>query len=237
MGSYYTTPETPERRNSFDERLKDINQHDIEQAERAYRAQLQENRDPAVSYRLPQEPAQNYGINGWDDSANRTINNWYDTCRLYRWRYQFILDRNYNFASRLNTASVVFSSVLSIFSGFKLWKNDLSFQNASNIVMLISNTCIAGITTLSKKYIDDSRNEKIRNYIENIDKFIGIVHSQAMIAPNYRLHSHDFINSNIETYTQLMTTCPNMSIAEYALAKQEYQIFLEKMGHTTTVKN
>ena len=39
-------------------------------------------------------------INGWDTNATRTINNWFDTCRLYRWRYQFILDRNYNFKNK-----------------------------------------------------------------------------------------------------------------------------------------
>jgi len=185
----------------------------------------------AQSYRLPEifNDGINDQVNGWDSDANNTINNWFDVCKEYRWRYQFILDRNYYFANQLNSLSIIFSSVLSIFSGFKLWQNSLNFQTASNIVMLISNTVIAGITTLSKKYIDDSRNEKMRTFIENMDKFIGVIHSQAMVAPIYRMDSSQFIKSNISTYTDMMTTCPNLSLSEYILAKEKYKEYLEKM--------
>ena len=186
-------------------------------------------RQAPVTYRVPHMSGYNDGINGWDTSANETINNWFETCREYRWRYQFILDRNYRLAAQLNGASITFSSVLSIFSGFKLWKNEQTFQNVSNIVMLISNTLIAGITTLSKKYIDDSRNEKIKNFVECMDKFLGVIHSQVIVSPIYRVDSFLFIQQNISEYTSLMTNCPNLTTREYTLAKKSYGIFLQKL--------
>jgi len=182
------------------------------------------------SYRLPEMTGYNEGINGWDEAANETINNWFEVSKEYRWRYQFVLDRNYYFAAQLHSLSIIFSSFLSIFSGFKLWQTSTEFQNGSNIVMLISNTFIAGITTLSKKYVDDSRNEKMRTFIESMDKFIGVIHSQAMVAPIYRIHSSDFIKLNISTYTDMMTTCPNLSLAEYTLAKKKYKEYILKIN-------
>jgi len=181
----------------------------------------------AGSYRVPVFNTET--INGWDDDASKTIQNWFDTCKEYRWRYQYILDQNYKFAGQLNTISIVFSSLLSIFSGIKLWQQDNLFQNASNVVMLVSNTVIAGVTTLSKKYIDDSRNEKIRTFVENTDKFLGNIHAQVMVAPVYRTDSHHFIQTHIAYYTDLMTNCPNLSTTELTLAKKKYQIYLNNL--------
>ena len=208
------------RRNSFDEPSNSI---DEEMAPRAAVAE---------TYRLPEmfNDGVNDNVNGWDSDANNTINNWFDVSKEYRWRYQFILDRNYYFAAQLNTVSIIFSSVLSIFSGFKLWQNSTSFQDASNIVMLISNTVIAGMTTLSKRYIDDSRNEKMRTFIESMDRFIGVIHSQAMVAPIYRMNSSEFIRTNISTYTDMMTACPNLTLNEYTLAKKKYKEYTSKIN-------
>jgi hypothetical protein len=222
----------PIRRNSFDEKPFDEKPFDEKQIDEK---QIDDHLERAMkraaveSYRLPEIPGYNEGINGWDNDANNTINNWFDVCKEYRWRYQFILDRNYQFATRLNTTSIIFSSILSIFSGFKLWQNSIDFQNVSNIVMLISNTIIAGITSLSKRYIDDSRNEKMRNFIENMDQFIGIIHSQAMVAPIYRIQSSQFIQMNISNYTNMMTACPNLSLSEYILAKKKYKEYTDKI--------
>jgi hypothetical protein len=95
--------------------------------------------------------------------------------------------------------------------------------------MLVSNSVIAGITTLSKKYIDDSRNEKIRNFVESMDKFIGNIHSQATVAPIYRMDSFTFIQNHIAYYTDLMTNCPNLTTSELALAKKKYRTYLENL--------
>ena len=70
----------------------------------------------------------------------------------------------------------------------------------------------------------------MRTFIENMDKFIGVIHSQAMVAPIYRMDSSQFIKSNISTYTDMMTTCPNLSLSEYILAKEKYKEYVEKMG-------
>jgi hypothetical protein len=207
-----------------------LNEEQIVQVRRPSTEEEQRPRVLAETYRLPELPGHNEGINGWDEAANDTINNWFEVSKEYRWRYQFVLDRNYYFAAQLNSVSIIFSSFLSIFSGFKLWQTSSDFQNASNIVMLISNTFIAGITTLSKKYIDDSRNEKMRTFIESMDKFIGVIHSQAMVAPIYRIHSSEFIRTNISMYTDMMTTCPNLSLSEYTLAKKKYKEYITKIN-------
>ena len=181
----------------------------------------------AVSYQVPHTFQNNQ--NGWDKDANDTIQNWFDICKEYRWRYQYILDRNYFLAGQFSTISIVFSSLLSVFSGIKLWQQNTSFQNASTVVMLVSNTIIAGITTLSKKYIDDSRNEKIKTFVENMDKFLGNLHAQVMVAPVYRVDSNYFIQNHIAYYTDLMTNCPNLTTSELALAKKKYRTYLENL--------
>jgi len=225
MGNRNSSEQVPIRRNSFDEPSNSFDEQ-VNNMEMAPRVDVTE------TYRMPEifNDGLNDNVNGWDLDANKTINNWFDVSKEYRWRYQFILDRNYYFATQLNTVSIIFSSVLSIFSGFKLWQNSIDFQNASNIVMLISNTVIAGMTTLSKRYIDDSRNEKMRTFIESMDRFIGVIHSQAMVAPIYRMNSSEFIKSNISTYTDMMTTCPNLSLNEYTLAKKKYKEYISKIN-------
>jgi len=218
MGNTYGTEQPP------------TEEIEVSVEEPSHRDAFDEPRAIAETCKLPEMVGNNEGINGWDIAANDTINNWFEVSKEYRWRYQFVLDRNYYFSAQLHSLSIVFSSFLSIFSGFKLWQTSTDFQNASNIVMLISNTFIAGITALSKKYIDDSRNEKMRTFIESMDKFIGVIHSQAMVAPIYRIHSSEFIRLNISTYTDMMTACPNLSLSEYTLAKRKYKEFLSKMN-------
>ncbi len=163
-------------------------------------------------------------VNDWDDNANKTLKKWYDTFKEISHMYQFILDRNYKISSHLSMISVVSSSCLSIFSGFKLWmENDKVFQSTSDIIMLVSNFVVAGITTMSKRYIDDNRNEKIRIFIEEIDQFISLVYSQYCLAPIYRTNATEFFRDNTETFTKLMTMSPNLSIYEMKISKLNYQ--------------
>jgi hypothetical protein len=163
-------------------------------------------------------------INEWDDNANITLRNWYYAFKEISHSYQYILDRNYRISSKLSLASVVSSSALSIFAGIKLWiPDDKIFQSSSNIVMLVSNLVIAGITTMSKRYIDDNRNEKIRTYIEEIDKFMNLVYAQYCLSPVYRINAKEFFKSNNEKYTSLMISAPNLSISEMEMAKRNYK--------------
>ncbi len=163
-------------------------------------------------------------INDWDDAANETLQKWFDTFHEMSHMYQYILDRNYKISSNLSMVSVVSSSCLSIFSGFKLWMdNDKIFQSTSDIIMLVSNFVVAGITTMSKRYIDDNRNEKIRIYIEEIDHFISLVYSQYCLSPVYRTNAKDFFKDNTELFTKLMVSSPNLSIYEMKIAKLNYE--------------
>jgi hypothetical protein len=51
-----------------------------------------------------------------------------------------------------------------------------------------------------------------------------------MVAPIYRMNSSEFIKSNISTYTDMMTTCPNLSLNEYTLAKKKYKEYISKIN-------
>ncbi len=91
--------------------------------------------------------------------------------------------------------------------------------------MMVSNFAIAGVTTMAKRYIDDNRNEKIRIYIEEVDKFMNLVYAQYCTKPFLRINAKDFFKNNNETYTRLMISSPNLSIREMELAKSHYKSY------------
>ena len=75
------------------------------------------------------DTSKNDSLNGWDMDAIDTLDNWYEAFLRQSFVYQFILDRNYKMSNKLNMISVIFSSLLGIFSAFKLWiDNDALFQ-------------------------------------------------------------------------------------------------------------
>ncbi len=163
-------------------------------------------------------------VNGWDVSSLYTLNNWYKYFKERSYCYQFILDRNRRISTRLSLLSIISSSVLSIFAGLKLWnESDKSYQTGSDVAMMISNFIIAGITTASKRYIDDQRNEQIRTHIENVDIFLGKIYGQIYLDAKYRINAKEFIKNNIEEYTKLMITAPNLTISELRESKTNYR--------------
>lgn len=165
-------------------------------------------------------------VNDWDNDANSTLKNWYYAFEEMSHSYQYILDRNYKISSNLSMVSVVSSSLLSLFSGFKLWiQNDKVFQSTSDIIMMLSNLAVAGVTTMAKRYIDDNRNEKIRIYIEEVDKFMNLVYAEYCLKPVFRINAKQFFKDNNETYTKLMISAPNLSIKEMELAKEHYKTY------------
>ena len=165
--------------------------------------------------------------NGWNENANLTIKNWYKTFRQQSFIYQWVLDRNRRIGDKLSIISVISSSLLGIFSGFKLWiHNDQVFQTTSDVVLMLLNFCVAIITAASKRYIDDVRNEEIRVYVENVDAFLGEIAAQVLKSPVYRMNASDFFNINNEKYTQLITKTPNLSINEINMSKKVYQSYL-----------
>ena len=124
---------------------------------------------------------------------------------------------------KLSVATIIGSGFLSVFSAFKLWINDeVIFQSTSDIIMLISNLIIAGITTVSKNYIDDARNEKIKNYVAEVNTFLGMIYAQSTLAPDYRMEANKFFESHTKDYTKLMTTMPALSVEEMELTDLEY---------------
>jgi multisubunit Na+/H+ antiporter MnhF subunit len=170
----------------------------------------------------------NNSINGWDKDANLTINNWYKLFRQQSFIYQWVLDRNRKISDRLTVLSIISSSILGIFSGFKLWiDNDSLFQTVSNIILMLLNFVVAMITAVSKRYIDDKRNEVIRVYIEKIDVFIGEISAQVLNSAVYRKNADVFFKQNNNKYTRLITSAPNLSIYEINEGKRKYKLYKE----------
>ncbi len=166
--------------------------------------------------------------NGWDHDANVTIHNWYKLFKQQSFIYQWVLDNNKKMSDRLATVSVISSSVLGIFSAFKLWiDNDAVFQTVSNILLMFFNFGVALLTSLSKRYIDDQKNEKIRTYIEEVDLFLGEIAAQVLKSPVYRMNADKFFKLNNDKYTKLICTAPNLSLTEIGLGKEEYKKYTE----------
>lgn len=177
-------------------------------------------------------------INGWDDSANRTLVNWYNAFDELSYSYQYILDRNFSISTTLSMVSIVSSSALGIFSGFKLWiRDDETFKNSSDAIMLVSNFVVAAITTMSKRYIDDARNEKIKAYVAELDSFMGLICAQITVTPDYRMPAKKFYETYMKDYTKLMITMPNMSIKEMIRAKLQYKLYKQAKAEESAVES
>lgn len=171
---------------------------------------------------------QSNGVKGWDKNAVDTVQNWRTLFKEYKFIYEWILERNYKISTNLNLISVVSSSVMGCFSAFKLWvQDDKTFQASSDIIMLFSNFLIAAITTSSKRYIDDNRNEKIRIYLDDVNKFLGNISSELIKSPEYRINADEFIRSQQELYTKISTNKPNITLSELTNAKKSYQLFTD----------
>ena len=165
-------------------------------------------------------------VNGWDENAIETVRNWRILFKENKYIYEWVLEKNYKISTNLNLISVVSSSIMGCFSAFKLWiQDDKTFQATSDIIMLFSNFLIAAITTSSKRYIDDNRNEKIRNYLEEVSRFLGNITSELIKTAEYRMNADKFIKTQQEIYSKLIINKPNITISELTAAKNAYRDF------------
>jgi hypothetical protein len=167
--------------------------------------------------------------NNWNDNANTTIKNWYRVLKQQKFVYQWVLDRNITISNNLSSMSIISSSLLGIFSAFKLWIDNDMFQTVSNIMLMLFNFIIALITSLSKRYIDDKRNEEITQYIKKIDRFISKIAGQALKSPEYRMDANDFFSNNSDTYTKLLACNPILSIQEVEEGKKNFNDYIKHM--------
>ena len=164
-------------------------------------------------------------INGWDHDANITINNWYNLFKQQSFIYQWILERNKKISYKLILASIISSSALGIFSSFKLWIKNDKFDTISDLFLMLSNFSVALITSYSKSYIDDKRNDLIRIYIDEVDELLGEISAQVLKSPIYRVNAGDFFRDHNYKYTKLITYIPNISLYELNESKKEYEEF------------
>lgn len=170
----------------------------------------------------------NSSDNGWDKDAKKTLINWYELFKYDSFVYQFILDYNIKISNYLNILSIVASTILGIFSGFKLWIDDAMFQTISSILLMLFNFIVALITALSKRYIDEKRNETLRTYICLVDEFLGEISAQALKTPNYRINADTFFKDYNDRYTKIITSAPNLTIEEIKISKQAYKLYINE---------
>jgi hypothetical protein len=90
---------------------------------------------------------------------------------------------------------------------------------------MLSNFSIALITSYSKSYIDDKRNEIIRIYIDEVDGLLGEISAQVLKSPIYRVNADQFFKDHNYKYNKLITYIPNISIYELNEGKKEYEQF------------
>ena len=171
----------------------------------------------------------NKNINGWDDDANNTLNNWYELFKQQSFIYQWILENNKKISNKLILTSIIASSTLGIFSSFKLWIKNDTFIMVSDLLLMLSNFSVALITSYSKSYIDDKRDELIRIYIEEVDELLGEISGQVLKSPIYRVNAGDFFKDHNYKYTKLITYLPNISLYELNESKKEYEKFKDHL--------
>jgi phage host-nuclease inhibitor protein Gam len=229
--------------NRYIEQLEELN-NEIERLTKLYETKTRSSGPPrSPRVRIQQRMAQNActssalidntgytvtDVNGWDKNAVETVRNWRILFKENKYIYEWVLEKNYKISTNLNLISVVSSSVMGCFSAFKLWiQDDKTFQATSDIIMLFSNFLIAAITTSSKRYIDDNRNEKIRNYLEEVSRFLGNITSELIKTAEYRMNADKFIKTQQEIYSKLIINKPNISISELTAAKNAYKNFEE----------
>jgi phage host-nuclease inhibitor protein Gam len=229
--------------NRYIEQLEKLN-NEIERLTTLYESKTRSHSPPrSPRVRIQQRMAQNActssalidntgytvtDVNGWDKNAVETVRNWRILFKENKYIYEWVLEKNYKISTNLNLISVISSSVMGCFSAFKLWiQDDKTFQATSDIIMLFSNFLIAAITTSSKRYIDDNRNEKIRNYLEEVSRFLGNITSELIKTAEYRMNADKFIKTQQEIYSKLIINKPNISISELTAAKNAYKNFEE----------
>ena len=165
--------------------------------------------------------------NGWDNDTTNTITKWFMIFKKYSFIYQLVLDNNKSVANKLGITSIIFSSMLGIFSGFKLWVDNKSFEVYSNIVLMLLNFIVAFITAISKQYIDNNRNDIIKKYIEEVDIFRVEISAELLKPIAYRMHADDFLKLNNDKYTKLISLAPNLSLTEFKKGKKKYKNYLK----------
>ena len=151
-----------------------------------------------------------------------------DTFKQQSFIYQWVLDHNNLMSERLAIASILTSSILGIFAGFKLWIPNEVFQTTSDVILVLSNFIVALITAMSRRYGDDKRTDSIRNYVGEIDEFLGEISAQVLKSPIYRMNADEFFKANNDKYTKLIMGAPNMSLDEINNAKQLYKTYSEQ---------
>jgi len=132
-------------------------------------------------------------------------------------------------SERLAIASILTSSILGIFGGFKLWIPDPTFQTYSDIIFILTNFVVALITALSRRYGDDKRTDSIRKYVSEIDEFLGEISAQVLKSPVYRMNADDFFRENNDKYTKLIISAPNMTLDEISKSKNLYKEYSQEV--------
>jgi hypothetical protein len=180
-----------------------------------------------INHKLePQSNSSNSTDNGWNNKANKTISNWYITFKELSFIYHWVLARNTRISNILSIISILSSAILGIFSAFKLWVNDDHiFQAISSVILMVSNFIIALITALSKSYLDGSRNEKIRKYIQDLDNLLGDISGQILNSPIYRTNANEFFKLTLQKYNKLISFKPFLNFYEIKQSQKEYEIY------------
>ena len=79
---------------------------------------------------------------------------------------------------------------------------------------------------MSRRYGDIKRTDLIgiRNYVFELDEFLGIISAQVLKSPIYRTNADDFFKAYNDRYTKIVTSAPNISLGEINKAKNLYEI-------------
>ena len=71
----------------------------------------------------------------------------------------------------------------------------------------------------------------IRNYVIEVDEFLGQISAQVLKSPIYRMNADDFFKQHNDKYTKIIMSAPNISLGEISKAKKLYKINCQIIDH------
>ena len=139
-------------------------------------------------------------IKTWDVETIKIIDSWLLKIAKLKIIYNYIADKSNKTSDRINLISTISSFILGLLSAFKLAFKDDIFSIVSDVILMIFNFSIAITAITAKKYLDNSRTDNIKIYLENLNDFEKDLKYNKIYQ---HINGKDFIRANMQKFNDL----------------------------------
>ena len=151
-------------------------------------------------------------VKQWDRATLKVMKIWLSKIIKLKIIYKYIYEKSIKTSDRINLISTISSFVLGLLSAFKLAFKDDVFSIVSDVISIIFNFIIAITSVTAKKYLDNSRIDNIRVYLDDLNNFEKDLKHNI----NYQqINGEDFIEANLTKFNELVIdNRPEISLSE-----------------------